>query len=79
MPSASSRPPSPLRRHLLRMVVLVLLVHAVAITIYYLAEVGSASRQVRTVFTGAWTLATLAVVLPLLRRIREERNKLRRG
>lgn len=79
MPPTSSRPPSPLRRHLLRMVVLVLLVHAVAIAIYYAADVGSASRQVRTIFTAGWTLATLAVVLPLLRRIREERNRMRRG
>jgi hypothetical protein len=70
---------SPLRRLVLRMVVLILLVDAIAIGIFHVANLEQAERNVRLAFTIGWTLVTLAIVLTSLRQIRMERNRIRRG
>ena len=63
-----------LRGHLMRMVVTVLVIDAVAVAIYYAAHLSRADEKVRTIFTLAWSLATIAVVLTSLRRIRIARR-----
>lgn len=72
-PVRSSRAPV-LRGHLVRMVVWVLAIDAVAIAAYYAANLSRADERVRTIFTLAWSLATIAVVLTSLRRIRLARR-----
>lgn len=63
------------RKEVLRLLVLVLIVHSLALAVYYVADVSRMSQNVRTAFTVIWTLATLAVVLPGLRRIRLARGR----
>ena len=70
---------SPLRRLVLRMLGLILLVDAIAIGVFYVANLEQAERNVRLAFTIGWTLVTLAIVLTSLRQIRLERNRIRRG
>lgn len=72
-PARRSRAPV-LRGHLVRMVVWVLAIDAVAIAAYYAAHLSRANERVRTIFTLAWSLATIAVVLVSLRRIRLARR-----
>ena len=66
---------SPSHRHLITMVVLVIVLDAVAIGVYHLAALQSASQGMRNAFTAAWTLATLVIVGVNLRRIRRERSR----
>ena len=64
-----------MRRQLGLLVGLVIGVDALFFGIYRLADLGRSGPEVKLGFTLLWTLATLAVVLPRLGRIRE----LRRG
>ena len=64
-----------MRRELGLLIGLVLVVDAVFFGVYVLAHLGQAAPGVKLGFTVVWTVATLAVVLPRLARIRE----LRRG
>ena len=64
---------SPAHRHLVVMVVSVVVLHAVAIAAYHLADLAAASRPVRTAFTAAWTIATAVIVGVGLGRIRKAR------
>ena len=64
-----------MRRQLGLLVGLVIGVDAVFFGIYRLADLGRSSPGVKLGVTLLWTLATLAVVLPQLSRIRD----LRRG
>lgn len=57
------------------MVVLVIVLDAVAIGVYHLAALQSATEGTRNVFTAAWTVAILAIVGVNLRRIRRERGR----
>lgn len=70
---------SPTRRLLLLMVAAVFAVDALALGVYHVADLRLASATVRTGFTVTWTLVTLAVVLPLLRRIRRGSGPRHRG
>ncbi|MHB1223186.1 MAG: hypothetical protein ACYC2G_03950 [Gemmatimonadaceae bacterium] len=72
-PARQSRSPV-LRGHLVRMVVWVLAIDAVAIAAYYAGNLSRADERVRMIFTLAWSLATIAVVLTSLRRIRLARR-----
>ncbi len=63
-----------IRKHLLVMVALILAIDAIAIAIFFALDVGTAPRSTRTIFTAAWTVATLAAVLNGLYRIRLARN-----
>ena len=56
------------------MVALILLIDAVAIVLYRTMGIENAPQDRRMFFTGAWTLASLAVVLSGLYRIRIARN-----
>lgn len=68
--------PSPeIRRQLIRLVVGVVVLDAIAIGLFYAFDIPGRPVRTQQIFTVVWTLATLAVVLPLLSRIRA----LRRG
>ena len=73
-----SRAPGRLRREVLVLVGLVLAVHAVFLSGYYLGGVARRPAGLRLGYTAAWTVATLLVVLRGLTRVRAERIR-RRG
>jgi len=75
IPAAGDRAGGAVRRRLGLLIGLVIGVDAVFFGIYRLAELGRSGPGVKLGFTLLWTLATLAVVLPQLSRIRD----LRRG
>ena len=62
-----------IRRQVVVLVLLVLAVDAVAIALFYLLGLDEASTGVKLGFTALWTVATLAVVLTGLTRIRQAR------
>jgi hypothetical protein len=59
-----------LRSAVLRLVVSVVVLDAIAIAVYYIADIPLRPSSIRYPFLGAWILLTLAVVLPGLQRIR---------
>jgi hypothetical protein len=66
-----------LRSAVLRLVISVIVLDAIAIAIYYAAGIRLRPTSVRYPFFGAWILLTLAVVLPGLHRIRVARVRRR--
>ncbi len=74
-PSTPSSKATRMRGYLLRMVLLVAALHAVAIALYHALDIQHAEPRLRMVFVVAWTVATLVLVSAFLRRIR----LLRRG
>lgn len=65
----------PVRREILWLILGVLVVDALFLAGYFLLHLDRAAAGARLGYTAAWTLATLAVVLRALSRIR----RLRRG
>lgn len=63
-----------MRGLLLRMVLWVLAIDAAAIATYYAAGLERADARTRFLFTLAWSVATIVVVLTALRRIRLARR-----
>lgn len=81
-PLASAPRPSAapdLRRHLLRMVVGVVVLDVAIALLKDRLGVETWPSQRRILFTAAWMLATLAVVLPTLAGIRRARVRARRA
>lgn len=68
-----------IQRTLLRLILSVLAVDAVALAAYYLLGIGGRDRTARLLFTIVWVAATLAAVLPNVRRMRELRTTARRS
>jgi FtsH-binding integral membrane protein len=64
-----------MRRHLVVMLVLVAVVDAVAIAAWFLAGLRGRSGGVQVLFTIVWTVATLAVVVVSMRKIREAQRR----
>jgi len=62
------------RKLLITMVVLVVVLDAVVIALYYALGIPGRPTQVQTVFVGAWILATLAIVVVYMKRIRQLRD-----
>jgi hypothetical protein len=62
-----------IRRATLRLVLGVVALDAVALAIYYLGGVASASTNTRQIFVVIWTVATAITVAVLLRRVRMAR------
>ena len=62
------------RKLLYTMVILVVALHAIAIGLYYGLGIGQRTNQLQTVFVAVWTVATLAIVLVYLKRIRQIRD-----
>jgi hypothetical protein len=79
MPEAPAAPGAraELRRHLLVMVLGVVAVHALGIALYYGLGVERRPADFRRIFAGAWTVATLPVVLVGLSRVRAARLRAR--
>jgi hypothetical protein len=67
-----------IRRHFLRMVVLIIAIGAIALAIRHLAVIEDASRGRQVLFTAAWMLANIIVVTQGLTRIRAARVAARR-
>lgn len=66
--------PSPaLRAAVLRLALSVIVLHAIAITTYYVADIPLRPPSIRYPFFGAWLVLTLIVVLQGLYRIRAAR------
>ena len=61
------------KREVMWLVVAVLLVDAVFVALYFLGGLRTASDSGKIVFTALWTLATLAVVIRGLARVRSVR------
>jgi len=66
---------SPLRRQLILLIVAVLAVDGVFVAAYFLGGISNGSDTGKLVFTAAWTLATLVIVLGGMSRIRAARNR----
>ena len=64
-----------IRKQLMIMVALILVVDAIAIAAFNGLDIGDAPRNTRTIFTGAWTVVSLAIVLNGLYRIRLARGQ----
>lgn len=64
-----------IRRHLVVMLVLVAVVDAVAIAAWFLVGLRGRSGGVQVLFTVVWTVATLAVVVVSMRKIREAQRR----
>ena len=62
-----------MRKHLMVMIASVLVLDAIAIGTYYLAEIRTAAPTVQYVFVGVWTVATLLIVLRGTGRVRAAR------
>jgi hypothetical protein len=62
------------RKLLLTMIVLVVGLHVIAIGIYYGLGIGQRTNQLQTAFVAVWTVATLAIVLVYMKRIRQIRD-----
>lgn len=62
-----------LRAAVLRLALSVIALHAIAITVYYVADIPLRQTSIRYPFFGAWMVLTLAVVLQGLYRIRVAR------
>jgi hypothetical protein len=64
----------PVRRELLRLLISVLVVDAVGSAVYRLTKLHAAGPDARLTYTVLWMLATLAVVVPSLVRMRRLRE-----
>lgn len=63
-----------MRRTTLQLVLGIVLLDAVAIGIYYLADIVHRPQQTQVVFVAIWTAATAVMVAVLLRRVRLARR-----
>lgn len=64
-----------LRAAVLRLAIGVIVLDAIAIMIYYVADIALRPPSIRYPFFGVWMILTLAVVLPGLHRIRIARTR----
>ena len=67
-----------LRRATLHLVLGVVVLDAVALSIFYLGGIAHGPEKTRTIFVVVWTFATALVVAFLLRRVRAARYITRR-
>jgi len=63
-----------MRRTTMQLVLGIVLLDAVAIGIYYLADITHRPSQTQTIFVVIWTAATAITVAVLLRRVRLARR-----
>ena len=70
-------PSSEIRRRFLHLVAAIVIVHGAAIALFYTTDMPHRPPRVQQIFVGVWMAATLAVVLPLLMRIRALRRRRR--
>jgi hypothetical protein len=63
-----------MRKALFHLVLAIVVLHGVALSIYYLADIGRRPAQTRQIFTTVWLVATAVTVAILLKRVRKLRN-----
>jgi hypothetical protein len=68
-----------LRRHLFTMIGTVVVVDAAIIAAFYYFEIEQRPDRIRMLFTAAWVLVTLLIVLRGMARIRDVRLRARRA
>jgi hypothetical protein len=80
VPPADPRAPQrdALRRAVLRLVAGVIVLDAVAMSIFYLGGIAHGPERIRWLFVIAWSIATAIVVMVLLRNVRRVRFQNRR-
>jgi uncharacterized integral membrane protein len=76
----SGAPPTPAeqKKTLLMLVAMVAAVHSIAIAVYYGLHVADRPLKTQQVFVGAWVIATLIVITPMMKRIRRARRRMSR-
>ena len=67
-----------LRRAVLKLVAGVIVLDAVAMSIFYLTGIAHGPERTRWIFVVAWSIATAVVVMVLLRNVRRVRFRNRR-
>jgi hypothetical protein len=72
-PAGNDSAEASVRREVLTLVVLVVIVDAIFIAVYFLAKLLTMPAQYKVGYTLLWTLLTLAVVVRGLNRIRRAR------
>ncbi len=68
-----------LRRAVLNLIIGVVVLDAVAMSIFYLTGIAHGPERVRWIFVIAWSVATAILVAVLLRKVRAVRFANRRG
>ena len=64
-----------MRKAVFHQVLGVVVLHSVALGIYYLAGIERSSAQTRQIFTVVWLMATAITVAVLLKRVRRLRDR----
>jgi len=74
-------PPTPReqKKTLLTLVAMVAALHSIAIAIYYFGHIPDRPLKTQQLFVGVWVVATLIVIAPMMRRIRQARRRFRRS
>jgi hypothetical protein len=63
-----------MRQAVFHLVLGIVVLHSVALSIYYLAGIAQRPAQTRQIFTVVWLVATAITVAILLKRVRKLRN-----
>jgi uncharacterized membrane protein YhaH (DUF805 family) len=64
-----------MRKAVFHLVLAIVVLHGVALSIYYLAGIERGSTQTRQIFTVLWLVATAITVAILLKRVRRLRDR----
>ena len=76
MPQGQPRPVvAALRKLLLQLIAAVVVLDVAAMALYYGLDIQRTTTRTQTLFTGAWTILTLIVVMVGLGRIRTARRR----
>jgi len=73
-------PPTPReqKKTLLTLVVMVAVLHSIAIAVYHFYHIPDRPLKTQQLFVGVWVMATLLVIAPMMRKIRQARRRFRR-
>jgi hypothetical protein len=63
------------RKQLLKLVGAVVVLHAVFIGAYYALDISGRAQKTQQAYVAVWVLLTLAIVTPLMKRIRQARRR----
>ena len=64
-----------MRKAVFQLVLGIVVLHGVALSIYYLADIDRSPAQTRQIFTVLWLVATAITVAVLLKRVRRLRDR----
>ena len=70
-PPATSEP----RKQLLKLVGAVVVLHAVFIAAYYALDIRGRTEKTQQAYVAVWVVLTLAIVMTLMKRIRQARRR----